>query len=68
MMETVKPRSDHSPWTYIKDMWIWHFRARLSGGLGRTGLMVGLKDLKGLFQPKLLHDFIFRIIYNLSGK
>ena len=40
------------PWRCLKDVWMWHLGTWFSGGLGRVGLMVGLNDLKGLFQPK----------------
>jgi len=33
-----------------KNVWIWHFRTQFSRR-GGVGLMVGLDDLRGLFQP-----------------
>lgn len=33
----------------LRDVWLWH---QFSGGLGNGGLMAGLDDLKGHFQPK----------------
>lgn len=34
---------------------MWHLGTRFTGGLGCVGLVVGLDNLKGLFQPKLFH-------------
>ena len=35
---------------------MWHLWTWFSGGLGSVRFMVGLDDLKGLFQPKWLYD------------
>lgn len=35
---------------------MWHLKAWFSGGCGNTGLMPGLNDLKGHFQPKWFCD------------
>jgi len=44
-----KQLSYHS-WRCSKNMLIWHFRIWFSRHVG-VGLMVGLGDLRGLFQP-----------------
>lgn len=41
----------HCPWGCLKDVQIKHLGAWFSGGLGSAGLMVGLGDLKGPFNP-----------------
>lgn len=33
-----------------------HFKTLFDGGLSNAGLMVGLHDLRGLFQPKNFYD------------
>ena len=38
---------------------MWCLGTRFIGGLGNIRLIVGLKDLRGLFQPKLFYDSIF---------
>ena len=35
---------------------MWHLGTWFSGGLGSVRFMVGLDDLKGLFQPKRFYD------------
>jgi len=40
----------HHPWRYLHDLEIWCLGTWFSGGLGSVRLMVGLSDLKGLFQ------------------
>lgn len=35
---------------------MWHLGTWFSGGFGSVTLVVGLGDLKGLFQPKCLYD------------
>jgi len=40
----------HHPWRCSKTVWMWHFRTWFSRH-GGVGLMVGLGDLRGLFQP-----------------
>jgi len=47
--------SDH-PWIYLKDLEMWCLGTWFSGGLGSVRLMVGLSDLKVLFQPKWFYD------------
>jgi len=37
---------------------MWHLGTWFSGGLDSVKLMVGLRDLTGLFQPKLFFDSI----------
>ena len=37
-------------------MWMWHLGTWFGGGLGSVTLVVGLHDLKGLFQPKWFYD------------
>lgn len=39
-------------------MQMWPLGIWLSGGLGRTALMVGLDDLKYIFQPKRFCDLV----------
>ncbi|KAK4818318.1 LOW QUALITY PROTEIN: hypothetical protein QYF61_010780, partial [Mycteria americana] len=41
----------HHPWRYLKDVWMRCLGTSYSGGLGSVRFMVGLDDLKGLFQP-----------------
>ena len=38
---------------------MWHLGTWFSGGLGSARVMVGLDDLKGLFQPKRFYDSVF---------
>jgi len=40
----------HHPWRYLKDVQAWCLGTWFSGGLGSVRLMVGLDDLKDLFQ------------------
>ena len=42
----------HHPWRCFKDLLTWRLGTWFSGGLGSVCFMVGLDDLKGLFQPK----------------
>lgn len=35
-------------------------------GLGGTGLMIGLDDIKGIFQPKLFYDFLSSRVYSAT--
>jgi len=42
---------------------MWHLGTCFSGGLGRVRLMVGLNDLKALFQPKLCDDSMAEEIF-----
>jgi len=37
---------------------MWHLETWFSGGLGSVRVMVGLDDLKGLFQLKCFHDSV----------
>ncbi|KAK4830495.1 hypothetical protein QYF61_011408 [Mycteria americana] len=46
----------HHPWGCLKDVLMWCLGTWCSGGLGSVRLMVGLDDLKGLFQPKRFYD------------
>lgn len=39
---------------------MWHLGLWLSGEIGSAGVMVGLDDLRGIFQPKLFYDCISR--------
>jgi len=48
----------HNPWRYLRDMKMWCLGTRFSGGLGSVQLMIGLDDLKGLFQHKWFQDSI----------
>jgi len=41
-------------------MQVWHFGTWFSGGLGSISFMVGLHDLKGVFQPKRFYDSKYR--------
>jgi len=43
----------HHPWRYSKNMYVWHFGICFSRH-GGVGWMVGLDDLRRLFQPKSL--------------
>lgn len=43
---------NHHPCKYLKNMW--HLETCVSGGLGSAGLMVGLDDLRGPFQGKMI--------------
>jgi len=45
---------------------MWHFGTWLSGGLGSVRFMVGLNDLKSLFQTKLFYDSM-NINLHVSG-
>lgn len=38
-------------WRSLKAPWMWHLRTG-SGGLSSAGETTGLKDIRGLFQPK----------------
>jgi len=40
----------HRPWRCSRNVWIWHFWTFFSRHSG-VGLMIGLEDLRGLFQP-----------------
>ena len=46
------------PRGYLKEVQMWHLGMWFSGGLGSVRVMVGLNDIKGLFQPKLFYDSI----------
>jgi len=35
---------------------MWHLGTWLSGGLGSVRLMIGINDLKDIFQPKWFYD------------
>jgi len=50
----------HHSWRYLKDVWKWHLGTWFSGGLDSVRLEYGLNDLKGLFQPKLFYDSIYK--------
>lgn len=41
-----------SPLLEVKAVFMWHLGTCFNGGLGSAGLVVGLSDLTGLFQPK----------------
>jgi len=41
------------PWRCSKNVWMWYFGIRFSRP-GGVGWMVGLDDLRGLFQPMIL--------------
>ena len=43
----------HHPCRCLKNMQIWHFRIWFSRH-GIVGRIIGLDDLRGLFQPKIL--------------
>ena len=51
-------RLSHHSWRYLKDACMWLLGTWFSGGLGSAGLMLGLNDFKGLFQPKQFHDHV----------
>lgn len=38
---------------------MWYLRTQFSGGCGSAELIVGLKDLKGLFQCKQFHASLY---------
>lgn len=40
------------PGRCLKDIKLWHLGTWFSGALGTAGGMVGLNNLRGLFQPK----------------
>lgn len=40
------------PWRYLKNRWMWRLGMGFIGALGRVGLMIGLDNLKSLFQHK----------------
>lgn len=44
----------------FKNMWVWHLGIWFSAdpGGGGAGLLVGLRDLRGLFQPEQFHDSV----------
>jgi len=42
--------SHHHPWRCPRNVWMWHWETRLNGYSGDR-LMVGLDDLKSIFQP-----------------
>lgn len=46
----------HHPWRYLRVVLIWCFGTQFSGGFSSVRLMVGLNDLRGLFQPKYFYD------------
>lgn len=39
------------PWNCSKNKWMRHLRTWFGGEQGGAGLMFGLDDIKGLFQP-----------------
>lgn len=43
------------PWRYLKDLWMWNFRAWFSDRLSSAGFMFRL-DLGGLFKPNWFYD------------
>jgi len=48
---------NHHPWRYLKkEVQMWHLVTWFRGGLGSVGLMVGLDDLRGVYQPKCFYD------------
>lgn len=47
---------------YLKDMWMWHLDAWLSGACGNVMLTVRLDDYTDLFQPKQFYDTIWRFL------
>jgi len=49
------------PWRGSKTMWMWHFRTWFSRR-GGVVWMVGLHDLRGLFQPMMLCIVVFVLI------
>lgn len=40
---------------------MWHFGTWVKGGLGSVGGLVGLDELKGVFQPKLFYNSVFAV-------
>jgi len=42
----------HHQWGYLKDVYTWYLGTWFSGGLGTVRFMVGLNDLRSLFQPE----------------
>lgn len=40
---------------------MWHLGVWFTGGLGTTGLMLGRDDLKGLFQAKQFHVYLWKV-------
>ncbi|KAK4825363.1 hypothetical protein QYF61_026882 [Mycteria americana] len=49
------------PWRYLKDVWMRCLGTWCSGGLGNVRFMVGLDDLKGLFQPIRFCDSLYML-------
>ena len=52
LLRAVLCKSPH-PWRCSKDVYMWHFRIWFTKN-GGIGWMVGLDDLRGLFQPMIL--------------
>lgn len=50
------------PWRELKSLWIWYLGTWISDGFGTPGRMVGLDDLRGLFQPRQYSDFLTRVL------
>lgn len=45
-------------WKCSKKVWIWHLGTLFTGEHGDAGLMVGLNDHRGLFQPKQFYSSV----------
>jgi len=49
----------HHPWRCSKNVYMWHFGIWFSRH-GGVGVMVGLDDLRGLFQPMILYMLAYK--------
>lgn len=47
------------PWSYLKDVYLWHLGTWFGGELASVRFMIALNDVKGLFQLKLFYILLF---------